>query len=67
MGAARVALRVGGILALLLAAIVLTVGTREYPGITQPALRFTIIEVLPLLEGLLSIVLVIAGVVRLTR
>jgi hypothetical protein len=67
MGAARVALRVGGILALLLAAIVLAVGTREYPGITQPALRFTIIEVLPLLEGLLSIVLVIAGVVRLTR
>jgi len=116
MRIARFALRVGGILALLLAAIVLAVGTREYPGTTRPAFRFAATEVLPLLavgvlnlvaasdwrapsriptaiallasvlwltstlprlvaggapavyaEGLLSIVLVIAGVVRLTR
>jgi hypothetical protein len=46
--AARVVVRIGAVLLLIVAAIVLAVGIGEYPGITRPALRYMLTEVLPL-------------------
>jgi hypothetical protein len=49
MRALRIVVRVGAVLLLLIAAILVAVKTSEYPGITRPALRFMATEVLPLI------------------